>query len=243
MRVLTLDIETSPNLAHVWGLWDQNIGLPQLLESGEVICFAAKYEHEDRVRFHKGPSLVKAAHKLLTEADVVVHYNGTRFDIPWLQSEMVRVGMTRPAPFAQVDLCSVVKREFRFPSNKLEYVASELLGVGKAPTGGHATWIGCMANDPKAWAKMREYNIADVLLTERLYTRLKPWIRNLPNPRLYGDAQPGAVTCPQCGSNRLIKRGLSYTKLCAYPRYSCLECGRWSTGKHRVDGVDARDTP
>ena len=28
MRVLILDIETSPNLAHVWGLFKQDIGAP-----------------------------------------------------------------------------------------------------------------------------------------------------------------------------------------------------------------------
>lgn len=240
MKVLTLDIETAPNLAHTWGLWNVNVGLPQLLESGYVMCFAAKWEHEDKVRFHKGNGMVAAAHKLLTEADVVVHYNGTKFDIPWLQSEMVRAGMTKPAPFVQVDLCNVVKQQFRFPSNKLEYVASELLGEGKAPTGGHHTWIGCMKGDRESWRRMKEYNMADVLLTERLYHRLKPWVANLPNPALYGDAMPGEVTCPQCGSNNLIKRGLAYTKLSAYPRFSCQSCGRWSSGKRRVGGVDAR---
>lgn len=241
MRVLTLDIETSPNLAHVWGLWDQNVGLPQLLESGEVICFAAKWENEKKVLFHKGPGLVEAAHELLTEADVVVHYNGTKFDIPWLQSEMVRAGMTRPAPFVQVDLCNIVKREFRFPSNKLEYVASELLGEGKAPTGGHHTWIGCMAGDPVAWARMEKYNRADVVLTEKLFHRLLPWIQHLPNPALYGDAAPNAdYTCPQCGGANIIRRGLAYTRLQSYVRYSCNDCGRWGRGKNRVGGVDVR---
>ena len=44
MKTLTLDIETAPQVAHVWGLWQQNVGLPQLLESGYVMCFAAKWE-------------------------------------------------------------------------------------------------------------------------------------------------------------------------------------------------------
>jgi hypothetical protein len=229
MKVLTLDIETAPNVGHVWGLWQQNVGLPQLLESGYVLCFAAKWEHEDKVRFHR-TDVARHAHKLLTEADVIVHYNGTKFDIPWLQSEMVRAGMVPPAPFAQVDLCGVVKQRFRFPSNKLEYVASELLGEGKAPTGGHHTWIGCMAGDPKAWARMREYNEADVLLTERLYQRLKPWIK-LPNPALYGDADVAEKTCPGCGSSDVRKRGLAYTTLTSYQRYQCVACGRWGRGR------------
>lgn len=240
MKTLTLDIETSPNLAHVWALWDQNIGLPQLLESGEVLCFAAKWAHEDTVRFHKGKGLVRAAHRLLTEADVVVHFNGDRFDLPWLNSEFIRAGLTPPAPYHSIDLCTVAKRTFKFPSNKLEYLAQELLGEGKAPTGGHGLWIRCMAGDKAAWATMQRYNVADVVLTERLYTRLKPWVRNLPNPALYGDADVAEKTCASCGSGNVSSRGLAYTKLTSYQRYQCNDCQRWGRGKNRVRGVDVR---
>ena len=27
MKILFLDLETSPNLAHVWGLWQQNVAI------------------------------------------------------------------------------------------------------------------------------------------------------------------------------------------------------------------------
>lgn len=239
MKTLTLDIETAPNVGHMWGLWQQNIGLPQLIESGYVMCFAAKWAHEEKVMFYRGDKVASAAHRLLTEADLVVHYNGTRFDIPHLQGMMVREGLTAPAPFAQVDLCDVVKRKFRFPSNKLEYVATELLGEGKAGTGGHQTWIQCMAGDKQAWSRMRHYNEQDVLLTERLFERLKPWCK-LPNPALYGDAEPGDRTCPQCGSANVQPRGLAYTTLSSYHRYYCKDCGRWGRGKNRTNGVDLR---
>lgn len=229
-------------MAHVWSLWKVNVGLPQLIESGEVICFAAKWEHEDKVMFHRGPSLVAAAYKLLDKADAVVHFNGDNFDLPWLRSEFVKAGMTPPSPFASIDLCTVAKRTFRFPSNKLEYLAGELLGERKLPTGGHGLWIKCMAGDRKAWETMRHYNEQDVLLTERLYHRLKPWIKRLPNPALYGDTPVGQdiATCCQCGSVALIRRGLAHTQLQSYVRFSCNDCGRWQRGKNRVGGVIAR---
>jgi len=239
VKTLVIDIETAPNVGHVWGLWQQNVGLPQLLESGYVMCFAAKWVGEDKVMFHKGSSVPKAAHKCLDAADVVVGYNHVQFDIRHLKTEMARATMTPPSPWVDVDLLSLVKRNFRFPSNKLEYVASELLGTGKAPTGGHATWIGCMAGNREAWEQMEAYNKADVALTERLYERLKPWIK-LPNPALYGDAEPGEKTCPGCGSNNIQKRGLAYTTLSSYTRYRCNDCGRWGRGKHRTGGVDVR---
>lgn len=240
MKTLVIDIETAPNVSHTWGLWQQNVGLPQLIESGYVLCFAAKWTDREKVMFHKGPKMIAAAHKLLSDADAVVHYNGNSFDIPWLQSEMVRQQMTPPSPWQNIDLLRVVRRQFRFPSNKLDYVAGELLGEHKEATGGHATWIGCMAGDRKAWALMEQYNRADVELTERLFNVLKPWIRQLPNPALYGDADVAEHTCPQCGSDNISKRGLAYTALSSYQRYQCNECQRWSRGKHRVHSIGAR---
>lgn len=238
VKILVLDIETSPNLAWVWGLWQQNVAINQIEKSGAVLCFAAKWVGEDKVRFHKGPALVGAAHKLLDQADVVVHYNGTKFDIPWLQTEFVRAGLTQPSPFTQIDLCSVVKAKFRFPSNKLEYVANALLEEGKVSTGGFGLWLKVMGDDKAAWAAMRRYNEHDVLLTERLFERLKPWIK-LPVASLY-DGDTNEKTCPQCGSDNIQRRGLAYTPLGAYQQYRCMECGRWSRGKNRVKGVDVR---
>jgi RNase_H superfamily len=241
VKTLVVDIETSPNTAHTWGLWNVNVGLPQLLESGRMLCFAAKWEDEDKVMFHRGKHMVTAAHKLLDQADAVVTWNGNRFDLKWFQSEFIREGMTPPSPFVSVDLCAVVKRQFAMPSNKLDYWATQILGEGKAATGGHHTWIGCMAGDKRAWARMREYNIADVMLTERLFLRLKPYIKALPSPALYGDTEhEGVMSCPQCGSHDVIKRGLAYTALSAYTRYSCKACARWFRGKHRVKAVDGR---
>jgi len=51
-RILVLDIETSPNLAWVWGMWDQNVGINQLVESQTVLCFAARWLGEKKVHFH-----------------------------------------------------------------------------------------------------------------------------------------------------------------------------------------------
>lgn len=239
VKVLVWDIETAPNLAHVWGLWDQNVGLPQLLEPAHVLCFAAKWLGEDKIMFHKGPGMVTAAHKLLNQADAVISYNGMSFDTKWMQTEFALAGLTAPAPWTEIDLCRIVKQRFKFPSNKLDYVAGQLLGHHKQSTGGHTTWIGCMNDNKAAWATMRKYNEADVVLTEQLFERLKPWIK-LPNPALYGAADVADITCPQCGTHNVKKDGLAYTALSVYQRYQCRICGRYSRGKRLIASVGAR---
>lgn len=240
MKILTVDLESAPNLAHTWGIWQQNVGLPQLIQPGYVMCFAAKWYHEPDVMFHRGKGMTKAIHKLLGQADVVVTWNGDRFDLPYFHTEFVKAGMPPPAPYRSLDLLPVVRRAFKFQSNKLDFIASELLGERKIATGGHETWIGCMANNADAWAKMESYNRHDVVLTERLYDVLKPWVKAPPNPALYGDADVAPTTCPQCGSAKIKKSGIAYTQLSAYQRYQCTVCQRWMRGQRRHLSVDAR---
>ena len=52
LKLLTLDIESAPNVAHVWGLFKQTVSLNQLMESGQVISFAAKWHGKPKVLFY-----------------------------------------------------------------------------------------------------------------------------------------------------------------------------------------------
>lgn len=244
MRTLLLDIETTPNLAHVWGLWNQNVSLNQLRQSTELLSFAAKWLGEPakttvfRSSFHDGRMvMVEAAHELLDQADAVMTYNGKRFDIPHLNREFLEFGCLPPSPYRQIDLCEVAKRQFRFPSNKLQYVSTQLGLRGKVGHEGHELWVKCMAGDPAAWKRMERYNKQDVILLEHLYRKLQPWIPGHPSHA----ALEGAHVCPRCGSGQLQKRGTALTLQSSYQRYQCKNCGGWSRDTKRLSGVTIRE--
>lgn len=244
MRTLLLDIETAPNTAHVWGLWQQNVGLPQLLESSYTLCWAAKWYGDegiffDSVKRSTPAKMIKGIHKLLDAADAVVHYNGTRFDIPTLNKEFLLHSLTPPAPSKNIDLLKVAKGKFRFPSNRLDYVAQHL-GLGsKSKHEGHTLWIKCMAGDTKAWKEMETYNKNDVVLLEKVYDRFKPWIKTHPNHSIYSPVD--SVCCPNCGSNHYHHRGFAYTSAAKYKRLQCQTCGTWfRTGKSLASGPDMK---
>lgn len=243
MKVLTVDIETSPSVAHVWGLFKQSVSLSQLQESTRVISFAAKWHGvravEFRSDFHDGhEAMVQRAHALIDEADVVVHYNGKSFDMPHLRREFLLANMPPPSPVREVDLYLVVRSRFRFISNKLDHVTRELGLTGKVTHTGHDLWVRCMAGDPKAWALMKKYNKGDVVTTEELHDVLLPWINGYPHAGLYGDSE--VPTCQRCGGHGLRKEGFAYTALGKFQRYACKDCGSWSRGKSRLAGVDIR---
>lgn len=245
MKILCIDIETTPNLAHVWGLWDQNVGLNQLLEATEMLCFAAKWLDGKNTMFysahHDGKeAMIQAAWDLLDQADVVLHFNGKRFDVPHLNREFATAGLMPPAPYVQLDLLTVVKRVFKFPSNKLDYVLRALGLAGKVKHEGHELWIKCMAGDEKAWRKMRIYNKRDVRALQDLYYRIHPWIQGHPNVALYSE-EPAEQACPGCGGTNLTKQGHRYTAIGKYPRFQCQDCFKWSSGGKREAGTDLRE--
>lgn len=242
MKTLILDIETAPNLVHVWGLWNQNVGVPQIIGSGYVLCWAAKWLDNDEVMFsschkRKPITMLREIHKLLDGADAVVHYNGTKFDIPTLNKEFLLYGLSPPAPYKQIDLLKTAKTQFKFPSNKLDYVARALKLGKKTQHIGHELWIKCMNGDEEAWNQMREYNINDVLILEKVYNALRPWIKDHANLSLYYEE----LVCPNCGSGSYQRRGHAYTKTAKYARFQCTDCGNWFRGgKSQAKGPEEK---
>ena len=180
MKILLLDIETTPMQVYAWGLWDQNIAIDQIIKSSEMLCFGARWLGEKKVIFksvhHDGKqAMLEELHKLMTEADLLVGWNSAAFDHKHINREFLENGMTPPTPVKDLDLMSITKANFLFPSNKLDYVAQKL-GVGaKVKHSGFSLWIKCMDGDEKAWAEMKKYQIQDVNLLVDLYDKLLPW--------------------------------------------------------------------
>lgn len=236
VKILFLDLETSPNLAYVWGLWDQNVAINQLASSTEVICFGARWYGEKKTMFksvhHDGKkAMLDELHALMEEADVLVGWNSEAFDSKHIKREFLENGYLPPSPYKELDLMRVVKGQFKFPSNKLDYV-SQKLGVGaKVKHSGFDLWLGCMANDKKAWAEMKKYQIQDVDLLIDLYEILLPWIKNHPHAGLYEEMPDG---CPNCASTNLERRGTARTVANTYQRFQCKDCGKWSRGNKPI---------
>lgn len=237
MKILHLDIETAPNKVYCWGLWNQNVSINQIVEPGYTMCWAAKWDDNREVMFDslfKSPEIdmLMKMWQLLDEADAVVHYNGEKFDIPTLNREFIRYGLAPPSPYHHIDLLRVVKKRFKFPSNKLDYVA-QTLGLGaKTQHSGMELWKGCMDNDPKSWKIMERYNKQDVRLLPKLYRELLPWIKNHPNHALYETSD--RPVCPNCGSKKVKKNGTETTLTMKYQRYKCTCCGTPLRGRSNI---------
>jgi uncharacterized protein YprB with RNaseH-like and TPR domain len=180
MKTLLLDIETTPMQVYTWGLWDQNISIDQIIKSTEMLCFGARWLGTKKVIFksshHDGKqAMLKELHKLMDEADLLVGWNSAAFDHKHINREFLENGIVPPSPTKDLDLMTITKANFLFPSNKLDYVAQKL-GVGaKVKHSGFKLWLRCMEGDNKAWTEMKKYQIQDVNLLVELYDVLLPW--------------------------------------------------------------------
>jgi uncharacterized protein YprB with RNaseH-like and TPR domain len=242
VKILFFDLETSPIEAYTWGLWDQNIAISQIKKPTEVICFGARWYGSKKIIFrsvhHDGrEAMLDELHKLFDEADVMVGWNSRKFDHKHVRREFLSAGYLPPSPARDLDLMEVVKANFNFPSNKLDYVA-QALGVGsKVKHEGFDLWLKCLAGDETAWRKMRQYQLQDVNLLVDLYEKLKPWMGSKhPNIGIY----TGLDCCPVCGSDRITARGYLMTQAGKFQRYQCQECGKWSRGKSAIGTNNVR---
>ncbi len=236
LKILHVDIETAPMNGYFWNMFPKYIPINHIASAGYTLCWSAGWEGE-REYFHGSIQadgekvMLDRIHKLLDEADAVVHYNGTSFDIPILNREFIRNEMPPPSSYHQIDLIKPVRQQFRWDSNKLDWVCQQL-GLGaKTQHKGMELWTECMAGLPSAWKKMLAYNKQDVVLLKKLYRRLRPWIKNHPTTGLWID-NPTKPTCSTCGSTNLHKKGTQHnTKAASYDRYTCNSCGtplpRW----------------
>lgn len=242
MKILLLDIETISHTVRAWGLHNQFIAINQIKEAGRTICYAYKMLGEKQVSFsaewfwNDYLTFLLGIHTALDEADVVITYNGKSFDIPTLNKEFLLHGYPPPSPYKHIDLYQTVKRRFRFASKKLDFVC-QALGLGaKTQHKGMELWNGVEEGDPKAQATMRRYNKQDVVLLEKLYKRILPWIPNHPSVPLY-DGLLEAHRCPSCGSSHVHQRGYSTTSTGKYRRYQCQSCHSWSQERFVEDKV------
>lgn len=243
MKTLYIDIETSPNVADLWSLAHGYVSVNQLRESSRMLCFAAKWRGQKRTQFFSEwdnghENMVRAAAQLLDQADVLVHYNGHTFDVPIIAQELADLEIPPYSPFQEIDLLRVVRKRFRYPSNRLLYVAERLLGETKVSHEGHSLWTKVITGDVKARRKFKVYNVQDTVLLEKLHDRLLPWISNHPNVGLYGQVDNA---CPKCSSTALMRQGFSYTLNGAYQRYQCSSCGGWCTSTKRAFGVTMKN--
>lgn len=234
-NILILDIESYPATYYSWGPKAEWLSSKQEIDPGGLLCLSYKWLGSPVTHFvaewdDGHDSMVAEAHAVLSLADIVITYNGDRYDLKRLNNEFWKTGTPPPRPFRSIDLFKTNRAKFDLPYKSLDYLAQSG-GVGeKLPNGGFDLWVKCMAGDAEARKLMEAYNKQDVILTEQVYVKLLPWLTNVPHMGMF--VTDGA--CPYCGHHTVNESGETRTFVQTYMLYTCPNCEGWSRGNKPV---------
>lgn len=235
-RIVLWDIETSHNLVAVFQLRNQDWIPPEnILQERYIICAAWKLlgasaistvsTLDDPKQYKRDPHndrhVCEVLHTMLMNADVIVHHNGNKFDIKYVETRMLAHGLPPLPPIPMIDTYQVAKSRFLFNSNKLDYLGA-LLNVGRKKPTTTGLWLRILQGDKSAITEMVSYNKQDVALLERVFFKLQPFIPNHINRQLF--AKTG---CPRCGSKHVQSRGTHKAISRTYQRFQCMACAGW----------------
>ena len=253
-----IDIETAPIMAYVWGLYDQNVAPSQIVEDWQILCVSAKRLGKDewfRVNsaymYLTTPSelgnfglstdfqgVAEELHKLLDAGDIFIAHNGIRFDNRKIRAKLIEAGLPPPTPYKVIDTLKVIKTQFGFTSNRMDYISKLLGGDGKHDTGGMQLWIDCMNGCPSAWEKMIKYCDNDILELERIYMETRAWDNKHPNLQVYyKDSQERCGTCGSANLTTIVHKQAS-TNTSSYEILKCEDC---QTTKRRRKNLRSRE--
>lgn len=240
-KIVLWDIETTHNLAAVFGLAHNDYINPEnLVQERYVVCAAWKTLGKRTVSavstldnpalFKKEPTsdlhVVTKLHEVLSNADVIVAHNGDQYDIKFTEGRMLYHGLPPLPPIVKMDTLKEAKSRFLLNSNKLDYLGHYLKVGRKRPTKA-GLWLRVLQNDEQAIRDMVRYNKQDVTLLERVFLKLRPYMASHMNRHLFADNGLGSTSCPRCGSKRTKSKGLHHSLTQVYQRRVCLSCGGW----------------
>lgn len=237
-RIVLFDLEILPNLIEVMKYWTGLSAYPGLTLKANItsICCAGwKVLGEKKVHcinawdFPEWQKDVNADRKLVQEiasvldgADCVVTHNGKRFDWKFLQTRLLIHGLPPLPRILHVDTCAVSKSNLLLFNNRLNTLGDALTSEQKMEHEGWMLWVKTHQRDAKAMQIMEAYCKQDVLLLEKVFTRLRPFIKEMPNFNLFRDRD--SEGCPNCESLDTTKEGLRYERNGTMQRWRCRKC-------------------
>ncbi|MBT6045373.1 MAG: RNase H superfamily protein [Candidatus Scalindua sp.] len=231
-KVLFFDIETAPMEVYTWHLYPKMIHIGQIIKDWNIICWRAKWLGDDTILgSSQTPSeaierdderVVRDLYALLNEADIVIAHNLVDFDKKKANTKFLQYNLPPSAPYQVIDTLREARKNFKFSSNKLDYLCQEL-GFGNKINTGFDLWKKCLAGDSEALNDMYVYCGRDIEMLEELYLKLRPFIKSHPNMALYLDDREGK--CSNCGSSDLTPMSRPYyTQTGVFQTYRC-GCG------------------
>lgn len=233
-KILISDIETSFIKFYGFSPYNKYVHQDNLIEDWLLLTTSSKWLFEEETFDFKlskeellsrdDRRITEEMWKLLDNADIVVFYNGKKFDQKKLNAKFLQYRLGLPSPYVLVDPYLTVKDKFSLTYSGLDAVCN-LLGIEGKLQNEKGLWHKVMGGDEEALERMLIYNIQDIKILEKVYLELRPYMNNHPNLGLY--IADDVASCPTCGSENLdwnLKTDY-ITSVNRYTAFKCKCCG------------------
>lgn len=227
---LFYDIETSPNIGLFWRPgYKLSIPYENIIKERAIICISYKWagkkvQHLTWDKNQCDEKMIASFSKILIKANESVAHNGDKFDIKWIRGRALKYGISMPPDLITIDTCKLSRSLFNLNSNRLDYLG-EYLEVGrKMKTGGFDLWKEVLLErNPIALKKMVRYCDKDVILLEKVYNKMKPYIKSRTT------CTSNRIACPECGGNTIISKHSTRATGSRVTQLKCSKCGKFHT--------------
>lgn len=247
-KIISFDLEVSPALGYFYPpTWET--GILKVKDRQVLMSFAWQVVGEKKINClsladmdtfnvdpHNDKLLAIELRKVLESADIVLGQNSDQFDIKMANYFFIKNGLPPIPPMKSIDTKKVAKRHFRFMNNTLDNLGEEL-GVGrKTKEKIGDLWVDCFINnDPKAYKRLKKYNIQDVKLTTDIYLKLRGFMKTHPSvSRITGVVD----SCPRCGSMDYKVKSHRTNNTSKYTQYICMDCEGYFTDRKAIKEGD-----
>ena len=253
-KVVTLDIERIPGRAKVYhhgvtsygDFWDLNgwkhwlgrrIHADDVLEWPRTICAAWKFYDEDEVHFAAEwevggyAGFMQRVWDVLDTADALVGHNSRGFDGPHLLTGFAELGMPAPSPYKDIDTLVIARRAFKAESNTLDALAKRLGVDAKTDKYDVRVAQAAVAGDKDAQRRIESYNRGDIIASEALFDRLRPYAKGIPHLGMWTDDE---LACPSCGHTMTATGKTVHANVQRYEHLRCDNCGSHARGTARL---------
>lgn len=168
LRIGFLDIETTNLEANAGSMLSWAIKYRKGPVVGDVVT-----RHE-QISCEFDARITASLLATLEDLDVVVTYYGTGFDVPFLRTRALALGLTPPGAgdLYHWDVYYLVRHKLKLHRNSLQ-AACALFGIGGKTHLDMEIWARARVGDPDALAYVYDHNKADVRILARLFDRVE----------------------------------------------------------------------
>ena len=230
-KVLFLDIESSPNVGLFWSAgYKINVPSDNIIRERQIICICWKWQGEKTVHSldygkdgENEKEMLKDITLVINQADLIVGHNHEKFDMAFIRSRLLCYGLPPFGVISTEDTYRLSAKTFYLNSYSLNYM-SKFIGVGEKIRTDYAMWKDILLRSSStALRKMVKYCKNDVVIQEKVYDKISPFVTHSVNKALLG-ISPSKFGCPSCGSMDVQRYGLRTTRVAKQQRWKCNGC-------------------